>query len=595
MPTVPTSFVPSVAPAAAGDVGQFQAPQVAVAENMAAQQEAQFGRAMTQVGDIAFRIGSAMQDAIDEAQTKEVDTWWLNRANEIMRGKTGYMRTTGKDADALYEQANTALADAGEQALGKLQNETQRSMYRSILARNMGSLQGQMLEHRGTQIKVYAQNEAKARADQYARLAVDDADNRDLPLSDYQINRGVALAEIKKAASLQGIEEGSAQMRAFEQVVDTQITQGVVNRLMMRGKYDEAYKFAEQQIKDGRVDSRVSEDLLKAVDINRDRWLAEQYATTIKQFGRVGMPDDKDNTPSKAPESLRAALDLADSIKDPEIRKGVHANLKQQYAEDEAVARQDYQNIVDQAEQFLATPGNNYNMLPPEIVSKLKPKDRAVFMSNQLRKDDLDVQEMLARNPQLLTREFIDKYRGRMTQETAIRLTKDLNDPEKIMEATFDADSFNETAMQNNMGQLISPKTDDEKRMSYDYRTDIKNRIDVEQRRIGRKLGLEEKRKIIDAVFIQKSETAFVPRSFLGIDVLWRDATRTMESLTTAERAEAYIEIPTDEGVDVVRIDDVPSSWVTRVAMPAFRKGGNPYPSFRQIAELWIKKGSPAE
>ena len=71
MPTVPTSFLPSVAPASGVDIGQFQAPQVAVAENLAAEQEARFGQAMTQAGNVAFRVGSAIQDDIDEAQTKE--------------------------------------------------------------------------------------------------------------------------------------------------------------------------------------------------------------------------------------------------------------------------------------------------------------------------------------------------------------------------------------------------------------------------------------------------------------------------------------------------------------------------------------------
>ena len=73
MPTVPTSFVPQVAPQGGGDIGQFQAPGIAVAENLAGPQVARFGQAMVGAGNQAFRLGSAIQDGIDEAATKEAD------------------------------------------------------------------------------------------------------------------------------------------------------------------------------------------------------------------------------------------------------------------------------------------------------------------------------------------------------------------------------------------------------------------------------------------------------------------------------------------------------------------------------------------
>lgn len=589
MPTVPTSFLPSVAPASGVDIGQFQAPQVAVAENLAAEQEARFGQAMTQAGNVAFRVGSAIQDDIDEAQTKETDTWWLGQANEILKGKSGYLRTTGKDADAAYQQASDALSASAEQAMGRLQNDTQRAMFKGVLARNMMAFQGQMTEHRDREVKVYATNESKARAERYAQLAVDDWANRDMPLSSYQINRGVALAEIRKAGALAGIEEGSAQMQALERTVNTQITGGVANRLMMDSQYDEAWKFVKGQIKAGEVDDKVGENLLASIDVNRDRWMIDQYATNIRQFGRVGMADDKDNDPKKAPASARDAMDIADGIKDPEIRKGVQVMLKQQYAQEAALAKQEYEGLVDQTEQFLATPGNTYSMLPLDVVAKLKPKDRQTFMANQLRKDDLDVQEELARNPALLTREWIDRNRSKMTPETAIRLLKDAADPEKVLEATFDADMFKETAMNNGMSKLVTPKSDADKAQSFALRNDIKQRIDIEQRRRGAKLSRDEKQAIIDSVFMQATEEAKVERSWM-----W-DYSRPLAQLTDDERRRAYVQLDMPDGIEIVRVDDVPATWTARVAIPAFKAAGVQYPSFRQIAELWIKKGSPSQ
>ena len=98
MPTVPTTFVPQVAPQVGGDIGQFQAPQVATAENLAAQQEVRFGQAMTQAGNVAYRLGSAIQDDIDDANAKAADTWMLTNATQLLRGENGYLRSVGKNA-----------------------------------------------------------------------------------------------------------------------------------------------------------------------------------------------------------------------------------------------------------------------------------------------------------------------------------------------------------------------------------------------------------------------------------------------------------------------------------------------------------------
>ena len=455
------------------------------------------------------------------------------------------------------------------------------------------AFQGQMTEHRDREVKVYATNESKARAERYAQLAVDDWANRDMPLSSYQINRGVALAEIRKAGALAGIEEGSAQMQALERTVNTQITGGVANRLMMDSQYDEAWKFVKGQIKAGEVDDKVGENLLASIDVNRDRWMIDQYATNIRQFGRVGMADDKDNDPKKAPASARDAMDIADGIKDPEIRKGVQVMLKQQYAQEAALAKQEYEALVDQTEQFLATPGNTYSMLPLDVVAKLKPKDRQTFMANQLRKDDLDVQEELARNPALLTREWIDRNRSKMTPETAIRLLKDAADPEKVLEATFDADMFKQTAMNNGMDNLVAPKSDADKKQYWDLRNEIKHRIDIEQRQRGGKLNRDQKQEIIDAVFMQSTETVKIDR-----DWIWDYSTQLGSLLADdkkEERKRAYVRIDTENGPEGVYVNDVPTEWVSRVAIPSFKAAGVSYPSFRQIAELWIKKGSPTQ
>ena len=73
MPTVPTTFVPQVAPAQGGDIGQFQAPGVQPMQNLAGEQVERLGRATTAAGLAAFRAGSAIQDQLDEAAAKGAD------------------------------------------------------------------------------------------------------------------------------------------------------------------------------------------------------------------------------------------------------------------------------------------------------------------------------------------------------------------------------------------------------------------------------------------------------------------------------------------------------------------------------------------
>lgn len=93
MPTVPTTFVPQVTPSGGGDIGDFAAPPVQPMQNVAPEQVQQFGRAMTQASNVAFSAGVAIQDAIDEAETKASDVAFLERANEIMRGQNGFLKT----------------------------------------------------------------------------------------------------------------------------------------------------------------------------------------------------------------------------------------------------------------------------------------------------------------------------------------------------------------------------------------------------------------------------------------------------------------------------------------------------------------------
>lgn len=514
MPTVPTTFVPQVAPQVGGDIGQFQAPQVATAENLAAQQEVRFGQAMTQAGNVAFRVGSAIQDDIDDATAKAADTWMLTNANDLLRGQNGYLRSVGKGAVDGFQGTQEALAALGQQALDRTTNDTQKRMLQPVIARNMMTFQTQLLDHYQRETKVYATGEAKARADMRVQLAIEDYKNRDLLASEYRVNEGLALQEITRAGELSGFAPDSAQMTALKQGITTSITQGVVNRMMMENEYDAAYKFTKDQIKGGMVEREVGDRLMTAIDANRDRWMVGDYTSNILQYGKAALSTEdkgiqllKDLGVRQMPESLSAALEIADGIQDDSIRVDVQANLRRQYDAMESARKKAYATNLDTVENLIAKSG--IDGVPPMLWNGLDAKDQKRLRKGVVQEDDLKVQEELARNPGLLTEKFLDDNASKLTIETRIRLRKELAQPERIFEATVDAQQLNATLLNNNFENLARPKTDADRAASVLLINNVEATIDAEQQRLGKKLNRREKQDIIDqTIIIEKAKVA---------------------------------------------------------------------------------------
>ena len=302
MPTVPTTFVPQVTPPGGGDIGQFQAPAVEPMRNYTGEQVQQFGQQLTRAGMTAFSIGDAMQDQIDEAAAKESDVAFLQQANEIMRGQNGYLNTAGKDAETSYVSVNEQLIQAGQASMDRL-NEGQKRLYQNVLARNMMTFQAQVQTHRDQQVKVYAGNEATARANQYVNLAIQDYKERDavttdgLPTGAYNTNLGVALNEIRTVGRLRGYAEDSAQMRELENAVYTQAAQGVVNRLMMDSQYQDGLDYVRKQLELNRIDPAKADAMIASLDANRKRQMVDELTTNIRTTGVLDTPAGTDPKP----------------------------------------------------------------------------------------------------------------------------------------------------------------------------------------------------------------------------------------------------------------------------------------------------------
>jgi len=117
MPQVPTSFVPQVGVSGEGANVQFVAPGVAPMQNLAAEQQIELGRTTQSVGQTLWRIGQIMTDDINSARAKQADTQFLDAANEILRGKQGYMYSRGQDAETQFQAAQDALAERAPRRL----------------------------------------------------------------------------------------------------------------------------------------------------------------------------------------------------------------------------------------------------------------------------------------------------------------------------------------------------------------------------------------------------------------------------------------------------------------------------------------------
>ena len=505
MPTVPSSFVPQVGMTGEGSSVAYQAPPVMPMEEATSRQQMELGRAMVAAGDTAFKLGSAMQDDIDDAATKEADTAFIQRMSKV---RSDYMNLSGKDAETQYQAAQDAMSSSASEIMDGLGNDTQKRMFQQVAARNMNAFQGQMYDHRNRQVKEWATSESAARADQYSDLSImaysdrNKTDERGNPigLTIYKANLATAINEVRKAASLNGIPEGSAQLKAMEQKVYDKVATGVVNDLLNARQYGEAEAFLDNHP----VDPKVDTTLRSSVDANRQRTTIEELTYSIMNRGVLAAASDPKAYPDKpsdneAPaDTLREALDKTEQIENPVMRRLVQSSVRTQFAQEDALIDQEYKTLVDNTEQYLAVPGNTVASMSPEQFGRLKPKDQEQFLRGQRETNEVGTMEELARDPKkALDPAWVDVNRMNMTHATYVKLRAAASKPQEIYEASVNADQLNKTLSDNGMWGLL-----DDKETSLRVRQNITTIIDQEQRRPDRKnkgpLNQEEKQAIID-------------------------------------------------------------------------------------------------
>jgi len=249
--------------------------------------------------------------------------------------------------------------------------------------------------------------------------------------------------------------------------------------------------------------------------------------------------DNSDRDEARRPLTLRDALTVAERIQDPEVRKQVQSNLRTQFAQEEALVKEEYRGRMDSITEFLAVPGNNVGQIPPELWGTLKPTDQAKLLSGQRETDELVVMEEIARDPSVLSVDYLDKNRNRLTPGTYVKLLKDTADPSKMAQASVDADQLESTLVRNGLDTLAFPsiRDKDQLRASLLFRDNVKQAISYEQTRLGRSLNRDEKQHVIDTLLLDRAFDEYGESNVIA-------------AMTPEQASEAYAdivaEIPTE-------------------------------------------------
>jgi len=290
MPTVPSNFVPQADMQGGGEV-PLQAPGVEPVRNLAADQQVQLGEAMTRAGNVAWNVGSNIQDKIDEAGAKAADVQNLNSIQQILIGQNGYLLKEGKNAIDNFQPAHEAMAQSANSIIDGLPNETQKSMAKYAMARNMLSAQGQMLDHKNKQARVYSLNEADARVAQVAYLAGKSVYKSELtdenghPVGEYNENIGIMAAENADIIQQLQLPPNSYQALQIKQKSMGKVATAAVSTFTKDGNFVGAKNWLKKQEDNQLLDESTGLSLGDFVDKNQKRQGAIEAARSYIDHG----------------------------------------------------------------------------------------------------------------------------------------------------------------------------------------------------------------------------------------------------------------------------------------------------------------------
>jgi hypothetical protein len=379
----------------------------------------------------------------------------------------------------------------------------------------------------------------------------------------------------------------------MEQKVYDKVATGVVNDLLNARQYGEAEAFLDNHPVDPKVDTA----LRSSVDANRQRTTIEELTDSVINRGVLAAASDPKTYPDKPSENeapadtLRQALDKAEQIEDPVMRRLVQSNVRTVFAQEDALIEQEYRTLIDNTEQYLAVPGNTIASMSPDQFGRLQPKEREQFLRGERETNEIGTMEELARDPKkALDTAWLDANRMNMTHATYVKLLVAASKPQEIYEASVNADQLNKTLSDNGMWGLL-----DDKETSLRVRQNITTIIDQEQRRPDRKnkgpLNQEEKQQIIDRELHNVATLDNAPWWKFG---LGRGTQKPIVEMTPGEIGGAYKLMETvDPNTGRVTVTEIPllSKEQRKLLEKALQEKGIPV-NDATVANLLLKMNS---
>ncbi|UOF81048.1 lysozyme [Caudoviricetes sp.] len=281
--------------------------------------------------------------------------------------------------------------------------------------------------------------------------------------------------------------------------------------------------------------------------------------------------------------SLKSMLDTAKAkIKDPDELEYAQAWITQTYNTEVALRDEAYKATLQEATDIAFAPGSSWQKVPPAILSRLKPEDKAKLVEGPPRGDDPDTVIKLLDDPNLWKKGNIEQFRMKVSEATYQRFYAAGNKPREaaedtIREATIDAEQFKATLLRNNMTDLVDPTKDADKFAVIRLRDMFQRQIDEMQVVKKGKLSLTEKQKLLDGILLNQ----------VMVEEWGTDPKKPLFRLSEDELSKAYVIV----GGEEIRLASIPFDQRTEIMASLRRR--NIMPTEIMIAELWVQAGKP--
>jgi hypothetical protein len=300
-------------------------------------------------------------------------------------------------------------------------------------------------------------------------------------------------------------------------------------------------------------------------------------------IGRVGQepPGGRYELPS-----LRDVLaNIRSTVSDPEERQYAEAWATQTYNQEVALRDETYRATVQEAEDIAFAEGGSWQNIPPDMLSQLKPADRARLVEGAPRGDDPDTVIRLLDNPNLWRSGNIEQFRSQLSENTYQSFYSRGNSGNSdvtIRAATIDSEQFNATLVRNGFNNLVRPENDRQREDVIRLRDTFQRQIDQEQTARGRTLNLTEKQQILDNILMDRvmvEDAGFA----------WFDKEKTMFQLTEEQLELAYVNV----GGEEIRLAQIPANERTDI-IETLNRRGLPVNEMA-IATMWVQAGKPGQ